>query len=490
MPLLSPKAILEGRKSNRAPISLIIGLIACGLCALVALALWVLQGGAGGVLIGAILALPTFAVLAGVILLINRLDPEPPINLALAVGWGCGVAILGAFLVNNTGEGVLEALMGKDAATEVTGDLLAPIVEESFKGSLLLLLFLLRRNNAAKYIKNPTDGLVYAGLCALGFAFVENILYYMGALSSGGLAGTVLVRGVVAPLSHPLFTSMTALGVAYAATHRGTGRVVAIIGGWGCAVGLHALWNTSLSFGFGGMLVSYPIDFLVLVVLVVLLIRDRRLLVREIRTYLPAYVPSGLVQPHDVDMLGSMSGRRQARRWALSTAGIVGARAMGDYQLAATELALLHAHAANGVIGPQQFLGRQAQIVGLMRAAQNAFFRRAPQRASVPPPSWTTRQEQSGFFAMPNELKTTRLPTAQFAVNQGPPRGGPPGHPPQGGGPPGRSPQDRPPHGRPPVGTPPRPPASPPRGTPRPDGPPPVWPPPQGPWPGGQGPRR
>lgn len=477
MPLLSPKAILEGRTSNRAPVSLIIGLIVCGVCALGALVLWVLQGGAGGVVIGGILALPTFAVLAGVILLINRLDPEPPINLLLAAGWGCGVAILGAFIVNTTGQVVLGIFIGSDAANEVTGDIFAPIVEESFKGSLLLLLFLLRLRQPAKYIKNPTDALVYAGLCALGFAFVENILYYMGALSTGGLANTVLVRGVIAPLGHPLFTSMTALGIAYAATHRGAGRVVAIVGGWICAVGLHALWNTSLSFGFQGMLVSYPIDFCVLVLLVVLLVRDRRLLVQEIRTFLPAYVPSGLVQPHDVDMLGSMPGRRQARRWARATAGIVGARAMGDYQLAATELALLHAHAANGVIGPVQFLGRQAQIVGLMKAAQDAFVRRAPQRTAVAPPSWTSHHEQSGFFAPPSDLKTMRLPTAKFGATQAPPRGGPPGGPPQGRPPSGPAPRQQ--AGPPPVA---RPPAGGPRG---------GWQaPPRGPWQGGPGPRR
>jgi protease PrsW len=489
MPLLSPKAILEGRKSNRAPLSLIIGLIVCGVCALVALVLWVYQGGADAVVIGGILALPTFAVLAGVILLINRLDPEPPINLLLAVGWGCGVAILGAFVVNTTGQAVLGLFIGSDAADQVTGDIFAPIVEESFKGSLLLLLFLLRLNQPAKYIKNPTDALVYAGLCALGFAFVENILYYMGALSNGGLGDTVLFRGVIAPLGHPLFTSMTALGIAYAATHRGAGRVVAIIGGWACAVGLHALWNTStsLSLSFGGLPIAYPIDFVVLVVLVVLLVRDRRLLVQEIRTFLPAYVPSGLVQPHDVEMLGSMSARRQARAWARATAGIVGARAMGDYQLAATELALLHAHAANGVIGPVQFLGRQAQIVGLMKAAQDAFLRRAPQRAAVAPPSWVSKHEQSGFFAPPSDIKTMRLPTAKFGANQAPPRGGPPGGPPRG----------RPPSGpvpRPPSGPVPRPPAArPPAGGAPPAGGPPRggWQaPPRGPWQNGPGPRR
>jgi RsiW-degrading membrane proteinase PrsW (M82 family) len=491
--VLSPKAVLEGRKTNRAPISLIIGLIVSGVCVFLATLVWMAHGGADGILVGSLLALPTFAVLTGLVLLINRLDPEPPLNLLLAAGWGCGVAVLAAFLVNSFGQAALTSLIGDNAASTLTGDLLAPMVEETCKGSLLLLLFLLRRNQAAKYIKNTTDALVYAALCGLGFAFAENILYYMTGLTNGDLLNMVLIRGVIAPLGHPLFTSMTALGFAYAATHRERNRSLAIVAGWVCAVCLHSLWNTSLDLGNFGILLSYPIDFVVLVLLISLLIRDRRRLVTEIRTYLPAYIPSRLVQPHDVEMLGSMPSRRQARRWARANAGIVGFRAMGDYQLAATELALLHSHAANGVIGPTQFLERQSQIVGLMRAAQDAFFRRRPQRTTVAPPSWAARHEQSGFFASPDSLQTTRLPTAKFGTPRTPPGGAPqpgnrprPGHPPQGRPPSGprppatgADPRVRPPHAAPPRG-------APPSGAPQAPRPP-GWqsPPPRGP---GQGP--
>jgi RsiW-degrading membrane proteinase PrsW (M82 family) len=501
MPALSPKAIIEGRTSNRAPVPLIVGLVVSGLCILGALVIYLLTGGPGGTVIGAFLAMPTFVVLVALILLIDRLDPEPRLNLVFAGAWGCGVAAFVAYWVNTAGEGVLKGFLGENGGDAAAGDILAPIVEESLKGSLLLLLVLMRRNQAAKYIDGPTDAIVYAGVCALGFAFVENINYYMSSLDSpDDLFHTVLLRGVIAPLGHPLFTSMTALGVAYAASHRGAGRVFAVVGGWICAVLLHSLWNTSASANL--MFVAYGIDFLVLVLLAVVLVRDRRQLVAQIRTYLPAYIPSGLVLPHDVEMLGSMPARRQARRWARANAGMIGIRAMGDYQLAATELALLHAHAANGVVGQVQFLGRQGAIVGLMRAAQDAFFRRMPHRQPAAAPSWVARHEQSGFFAKPSELRTTKLPTAQFAASQRPPQARPPAGPPQGRPPAG------PPRGGPPTAPPPRPPASPPSGAPaqrppasppfgapaqRPPAPPPQQPgrrhpggppSPPGPWPG------
>ncbi|MGW3468317.1 PrsW family intramembrane metalloprotease [Saccharopolyspora sp. NPDC000995] len=384
MPALSPRSVLDGRSSNRAPIPLIIGLVVSGFCLLLALTFYLLQGGPVNVVIGTALALPTAVVLIALILLIDRLEPEPQLNLWLAFGWGAGVAIIGALIVNTGSELLMAPALGAEVASVITVSVVAPVVEESFKGALLLYLLWVRRHE----IDGPTDGIVYAGMCGLGFALVENVLYYMQGLGAetGEIWGTVLIRGVIAPLGHPLYTAMTGLGVAYAATHRGPGRFFAVVGGWCGAVFLHALWNGSLTFaGFLGMVVAYLVDFLVLVALVVVVVLDRKRLVHLIRKYLPAYIPSGLVQPSDVQMLGSLSGRRKARHWARAQAGATGARAMGDYQLAATELALLHAHAEKETVPPDKFFARREAILGLMRTARDAFFRRMPQ---APPPPW------------------------------------------------------------------------------------------------------
>ncbi|MCI2417511.1 PrsW family intramembrane metalloprotease [Saccharopolyspora sp. K220] len=431
MPALSPRSVLEGRSSNRAPIPLIIGLVVSGCCLLLALTFYLMQGGPVDVVIGTALALPTAIVLIALILLIDRLEPEPQLNLWLAFGWGAGVAIIGALIVNTGSEILMAPALGAELASAVTVSIVAPVVEESFKGALLLYLLWVRRHE----IDGPTDGIVYAAMCGLGFALVENVLYYMQGLGAetGEIWATVLIRGVVAPLGHPLYTAMTGLGVAYAATHRGVGRFFAVVGGWCGAVFLHALWNGSLTLaGFAGLVVAYLVQFLVLIGLIVLLVLDRKRLVHLIRRYLPAYIPSGLVQPNDVRMLGSLSGRRQARHWARTQAGTTGARAMGDYQLAATELALLHAHAENATIPPQKFFARREAILGLMRTARDAFFRRMPQ---APPPPWA-RQERSGFFAPPVRLTAAQLPTYQPR-----PPGPPPGHrPPQPPGPHGPRP--------------------------------------------------
>jgi RsiW-degrading membrane proteinase PrsW (M82 family) len=66
------------------------------------------------------------------------------------------------------------------------------------------------------------DGIVYAGIVAAGFAFTENILYFGRAFGEeaemgGSVLFTLILRGVLSPFAHPLFTSMTGIGAGLAA---------------------------------------------------------------------------------------------------------------------------------------------------------------------------------------------------------------------------------------------------------------------------------
>lgn len=395
MVALSPKAILEGRTSNRAPVPLLVALVVASVCVFLVFAFYLVSGGLLGTTISLVLTIPTGVALVALLLGIDRLEPEPRLNLVLTFCWGAGVAVLGALIINTSSDAFLGAAMGAGPAQIISTAVVAPVVEESMKGSLLLFLLVFRRQE----LDGPTDGIVYAGFVGLGFALVEDVLYYLQGL--GGpvdqLASTVVMRGVLSPLAHPLYTSMTGLAVAYAATHRGWHRYLVIFVGWCGAVLLHGMWNASAAVGAGGLVLAWLVDFSVLVALAVVLVRDRHRVVRLIQHYLPAYGPSGLVQPVDVAMLSSLAGRRQARRWARSNAGVIGMQAMSDYQLAATELALLHARAENRAIEPKLFHERQQAILSLMKVARDAFFRRRPQ---VQRPAWAVGGS-SGFFAPP-----------------------------------------------------------------------------------------
>ena len=182
----------------------------------------------------------------------------------------------------------------------------------------------------------------------------------------GGIAllgYTFVLRGVVSPLLHPIFTSMTGLGVAYAASRpRGAASAKwAVFLGWLAAVALHGTWNGLSLFGTAGLIGGYLIMSAVLAGLIVVLYRDRRRLVGLILRYLPGYAYTGLVTGDDVAMLASLRARAQARTWARTAGGLPATAAMGDYQLAATELALARAKSVARRAHPRPFRHPRAE---------------------------------------------------------------------------------------------------------------------------------
>ena len=274
----------------------------------------------------------------------------------------------------------------------------APPVEETLKGLVLILLLRLRRQE----LDGPTDGIIYAAMVGLGFAMMENISYYIDALLKPEIGGakllglTFVLRGVLSPFAHPIFTSMTGIGVAYAASHRRAGWAIPL--GLFAAMLLHGTWNGLSELGLRGLGVAYVILFCVFIGLIGVLVHDRHRIVSLIRRCLPAYVPTGLVTPQDIEMLSTLRGRRIARYWARRNGGRLAAAAMTDYQLAATELAMLHQRAERGVISPSEFEARRQALLGLMQAARLAFLSHGPQLpAQQLAPPWAP-QGPSGFI--------------------------------------------------------------------------------------------
>jgi RsiW-degrading membrane proteinase PrsW (M82 family) len=388
MARVDPKAVLEGRMPGRAPLGLIVGLIVSSLCALVVLGIDALNG--APFIVGFILAILPVPLLVSLVLMLDRLEPEPWRALVFAFMWGAGVAVLGALLLNTAGYELLTKPVFGDRGELVTASIGAPLVEESLKGAVLFGFLWFRRHE----LDGLTDGIIYAAMVALGFAMMENIGYYMRAVDQHNLEAVFIMRGLISPFGHPLFTSMTGLGVAYAALHRGSARVAAPIAGLCGAMILHGTWNFSTAFGLGGLTVAYGIDFCILVGLILIVTRERRQTVRLIRLHLPMYASTGLVTPQDVHMLGNIGLRRRARQWARMAGGSGAARAMGDYQLAATELALLHQRAERGVAEPAWFYRRRLDLMNLMHVARQAFQMR-PTRPLSPP--WAG-PDQSGFL--------------------------------------------------------------------------------------------
>ncbi len=183
---------------------------------------------------------------------LDRYDPEPIWLLALAFAWGALVAVIVSFVINT----VIGAVLGGDVGAVIS----APIFEEGSKGlGLVLLLIFFRRE-----FDDILDGIVYAGVIALGFATVENVLYYGRGIAEGGSGGLLILfvmRGLMSPFAHVTFTAMTGIGCGIAReSHNTAVKLIMPLVGYICAVLLHALWNgMAVIGGFQTFLVGYLI---------------------------------------------------------------------------------------------------------------------------------------------------------------------------------------------------------------------------------------
>ena len=393
----NPRAVIEGRTPGRTPVGFIVGTAITAACAIVALSIYAVQSfavgaGAAPFAIALPLALLPVPLLVALLLWMDRLEPEPRATLAFAFGWGAGIAALSALIINTADlEYVTMPALGASTGEYVAATFGAPVVEETLKGLVLIGLLWRRRDE----IDGPTDGVIYAAMVGLGFAMIENVGYYINALVSperGGVAllgYTFVLRGLLSPLLHPIFTSMTGLGVAYAASRR-RGGYWAVALGLLAAMILHGTWNGLSLFGAAGLAAGYLIMSCVLIALILVLVADRRRVVGLIQRYLPGYERTGLVTDEDITMLGSLGARGAARRWARAVGGLPASAAMSDFQLAATELALARAKADRGVLGFNAFAEREHSLLSLMAVARHAFTRSVPGGSEITPAPWAT----------------------------------------------------------------------------------------------------
>ncbi len=225
----------------------------------------------------ALLALPTAAVYVALFVWLDRFRPQRPLVWLLTFGWGAAVSTW-CSLHANTWIGQQMATTAADADTGSRAAVFsAPFTEESTKATVLFLLVILLRRQIVSRLSVVT----LAGLSAIGFAFVENIIYYGRVITYAvhdvsvanpeeTVRELVLLRGVYTSFGHPLFTMMTATGLVVGISARSKiVRVTAPLGGFLLAVGGHMLFNGLASTRSPDQLVTQWIMALVLVGLIV-----------------------------------------------------------------------------------------------------------------------------------------------------------------------------------------------------------------------------
>ncbi|MEZ5347277.1 MAG: PrsW family glutamic-type intramembrane protease [Pyrinomonadaceae bacterium] len=226
---------------------------------LIVTGIMLLQLGPVAAIIAAMVAFAPAIIYLFPIIWLDRYDPEPLWLLSLAFSWGALVAVIVSFIINTTVGEVVSAAAGPNIGRTASIVFSAPIFEELSKGAGLLIIALFFR----KYFDGILDGIIFAGVLALGFATVENVLYYGGALLNGGIMGLVgvfFLRGILSPFAHVTFSAMTGIGLGLAReSHNPLIKFGAPVVGLICAILLHMFWNgVAVLFG-GAFLLVYLI---------------------------------------------------------------------------------------------------------------------------------------------------------------------------------------------------------------------------------------
>src|SRR4051812_40758084 len=265
------------------------------------LLLLALSGAPDTMFLATVLATVPVGPLVACYLWLDRYEPEPRRLLAAGLLWGCFVATAAALVVQGVGGFVL-SFTDRESLQVV-----APVTEEASKGLFLILLLWWRRGE----LDGVLDGIVYAGMVGVGFAFTENILYLAAAYNGtdgagpGGtqaLTSTFVVRCLFSPFAHPLFTTFTGIAVGLAVNARsGTARFWLPLIGYCCAVAAHATWNTSTVYGVGSFVRVYAVLMApALLVLVVLAVWSRRSERRMLTAALGDAARRGLIPATDI----------------------------------------------------------------------------------------------------------------------------------------------------------------------------------------------
>lgn len=187
----------------------------------------------------------TLSAVVGLVFLAWAARLKPTVLSWLAAfGWGTGGALIFAGYGNTVIDSAVAASnLSDDAVDVVTSVVTGPLVEETGKGIGVLVLVLAAR----KLLTRPAQGGVIGALVGLGFAWGEDVGYYVSALEDGmsGLWESFLARALLGAYGHAIFTGVFGYALAWAVLRARNVLVglLAAAGGFVGALALHAQAN-------------------------------------------------------------------------------------------------------------------------------------------------------------------------------------------------------------------------------------------------------
>jgi RsiW-degrading membrane proteinase PrsW (M82 family) len=275
---------------------------------------------------------------------LDRYEREPIWLLALAFLWGALPAVIVVLVPEVIFDNVLYSVLGKNRiADALSFGFSPPFFEESAKGVFLVGLLL----SFWKHVDDALDGIIYGAMVGFGFAMTEDLVYFFGAYSHGGVGGelfNIFMRTVVFGMNHAFFTSWTGLGLGWARMHHGIlHRVAAPVLGWLAAMFFHSVHNLGATFAGETLCVSFLIalmtdwgGILLMTFIAFWLIgHEHQWLVSELQPE----VASGLLTQQEYHILISSVRRAQVRFSALLNHGWRAYQRLGQIFATATDLA-------------------------------------------------------------------------------------------------------------------------------------------------------
>ena len=373
-----PPTIVIRTSPKISAIRLVLAVVAILIAVFLGLLLLLLIGietGPVALLLGFVTATIPVPIYIALVLWIDRYEAEPLWMLGTAFFWGAFPATFFAFLLNTTSGTIVGALANAAAGEAFAAVVSAPIVEEIGKALILFILFFWRKDE----FDGVVDGIVYASMSALGFAMTENILYYGKAALGGGdmLTATFVMRGFFAPFSHPLFTSLTGIGLGLARQSNNIAiKLITPVIGLVMAIFMHSLWNASAVFGGGPVFIlTYIVvmvpAFVIMLIVISLALRREGQVVRE---FLVMDLDRGFLTQEEYKQLGSIAGRMGSSFNALSRTGVKGWRARMRFNQLASELAFHRNRVSRGYHSSNQdVLAQEAAYLHALQGLMNEF---------------------------------------------------------------------------------------------------------------------
>lgn len=340
--------------------------------------------------------------------LADRFRPQRLWIWLLTFGWGACVATFISANVNSWAASQLSIVGDGDPATGARAAIfVAPFVEESTKATVLFGIAILMRYQVVSRI----SGIALAGLSGVGFAFVENILYYGRAYRYAAqtfgqvdpltaLQSLAFLRGLVTCFGHPLFTAMAGIGLAIGIRHKSkVVRIVAPVAGFCAAAFLHMAFNATATLVSGPtlMFMYFGVALPMVVAMIIFVVRQVFRESRLIRERLVDYHRLGWLM--DVEPVAASRVRTRLR--ALWHALFLGLGPFVDTvraQRTLTELAYLRDAITRGIID-EAGLRREKVLLAKMARLRGSAVIKPEGRAAYPKNPFRRRREVEGYAA-------------------------------------------------------------------------------------------